>query len=67
MSKRHIFFQMNPCKMHALKLFDLIKLKNAMVMFKAYNNMLHVNLQTLFVRVEPIFRTRNVNILISGC
>ena len=30
-------------------------------MFKAYNNMLPVNLQKLFVRVEPIRRTRNVN------
>ena len=48
-------------KMHALKLFDLIKLKTAVVMFKAYNNMLPVNLQKLFVRVEPIRRTRNVN------
>ena len=48
-------------KMHALKLFDLIKLKTAAVMFKAYNNMLPVNLQKLFVRVEPIHRTRHVN------
>ena len=48
-------------KMHALKLFDLIKLNTAVVMFKAYNNMLPVNLQKLFVRVEPIRRTRNVN------
>ena len=47
--------------MHALKLFDLIKLKTPVVMFKAYNNMLPVNLQKLFVRVEPIRRTRNVN------
>ena len=47
--------------MHALKLYDLIKLKTAVVMFKAYNNMLPVNLQKLFVRVEPIRRTRNVN------
>ena len=47
--------------MHALKLFDLIKLKTAVVMFKAYNNMLPVNPQTLFVRVEPIRRTRHVN------
>ena len=48
--------------MHALKLFDLIKLKTAVVMFKAYNNMLPENIQKLFVRVEPIRRTRNVNI-----
>ena len=47
--------------MHALKLFDLIKLKTAVVMFKAYNTMLPVNLQKLFVRVEPIRRTRHVN------
>ena len=50
--------------MHALKLFDLIKLKTAVVMFKAYNNMLPVKLQKLFVRVEPIRRTRNVNIFV---
>ena len=31
-------------------------------MFKSYNNVLAVNLHTLFVRVEPIRRTRNVNI-----
>ena len=37
-------------KMHALKLFDLIKLKTAVVMFKAYNNMLPVNLQKLSKR-----------------
>ena len=30
-------------------------------MFKAYNTMLPVNLQKLFVRVEPIRRTRHVN------
>ena len=48
-------------KMHALKLLDLIKLNTAVVMFKAYNNMLPVNLQKLFVRVEPIRRTRHVN------
>ena len=48
-------------KMHALKLFDLIKLKTAVVMFKAYNTMLPVNLQKLFVRVKPIRRTRHVN------
>ena len=48
-------------KMHALKLFDLIKLKTAVVMFKAYNTMLPVNLQKLFVHVEPIRRTRHVN------
>ena len=36
-------------KMHALKLFDLIKLKTAVVMFKAYNTMLPVNFQKLFV------------------
>ena len=48
-------------KMHALKLFDLIKLKTAVVMFKVYNTMLHVNLQKLFVRVEPFRRTRHVN------
>ena len=47
--------------MHALKLFDLIKLKTAVVMFKAYNNMLPVNLQKLCVSVEPIRRTRHVN------
>ena len=47
--------------MHALKLLDLIKLNTAVVMFKAYNNMLPVNLQKLFVRVEPIRRTRHVN------
>ena len=49
--------------MHALQLFDLIKLKTAVVglMFKAYNTMLPVNLQKLFVRVEPIRRTRHVN------
>ena len=47
--------------MHALKLFDLIKLKTAVVMFKAYNTMLPVNLQKLFVRVEPIRRPRHVN------
>ena len=47
--------------MHALKLFDLIELKTAVVMFKAYNTMLPVNLQKLFVRVEPIRRTRHVN------
>ena len=47
--------------MHASKLFDLIKLKTAVVMFKAYNNMLPVNLQKLFVRVEPIRRTRHIN------
>ena len=34
-------------KMHALKLFDLIKLKTAVVMFKACNTMLPVNLQKL--------------------
>ena len=44
--------------MHALKFFDLIKLKTAVVMFKAYNTMLPINLQKLFVRVEPIRRTR---------
>ena len=44
--------------MHALKLFDL---KTAVVMFKAYNTMLPVNLQKLFVRVEPIRRTIHVN------
>ena len=30
-------------------------------MFKAYNTMFPVNSQKLFVRVEPIRRTRNVN------
>ena len=30
-------------------------------MFKVYNNMLPVNLQKLFVRVEPTRMTRNVN------
>ena len=47
--------------MHALKFFDLIKLKTAVVMFKAYNTMLPINLQKSFVRVEPIRRTRHVN------
>ena len=31
-------------KMHALKSFDLINLKTAVVMYKTYNNMLPVNL-----------------------
>ena len=48
-------------KMHALKLFDLIKLKTAVVMFKVYTNMLPVNLHKVFGRVEPIRRTRHVN------
>ena len=47
--------------MNDLKLLDLIKLNTAVVIFKAYNNMLPVNLQKLFVRVEPIRRTRHVN------
>ena len=47
--------------MHSLKLFDLIKLNTAVVIFKAYHSMLPVNMQTLFVRVEPIRRTRHVN------
>ena len=38
-------------KMHALKSFDLIHLKTAVVMHKAYNNMLPVNLQILFVHL----------------
>ena len=53
-------------KMHGLKLFDLIRLNTAVVLSKAYNNMLPVNQQKLFVRVEPIRGTRNVNILKEG-
>ena len=49
-------------KMHALKLFDLMKLKTTVVMFnKAYNHVLPMNLHKLFVCVEPIRRTRHVN------
>ena len=48
-------------KIHALKWLDLIKLKTALVMFKAWHNTLPVTLQNLFVRVEPIRRTRHVN------
>ena len=48
-------------KMHALKSFDLINLKTAVVMYKAYNNMLPVNLQNLFVHFVAIRKTRHVN------
>ena len=47
--------------MHALKLFELINLKTAVVMYKAYNNMLLVNLQKLFVHFVAIRKTRHVN------
>ena len=49
-------------KMHALKSFDLINLKTAVVMYKAYNNILPVNLQKLFVHFVAIRKTRHVNI-----
>ena len=48
-------------KMHALKSFDLINLKTAVVMYKAYNNMLPVNLPKLFVHSVAIRKTRHVN------
>ena len=52
--------------MHALKSFDLSNLKTAVVMYKAYNNMLPVNLQKLFVHFVAFRKTRNVNIYKEG-
>ena len=48
-------------KMHALKSFDLINLKTAVVMYKAYNNMLPVKLQKFVVHFVAIRKTRHVN------
>ena len=49
----------------ALEWFDVIKLKTAVTMYQTYslyNNVLHVNLQAYFVRVEPVRISRHVDV-----
>ena len=42
---------------HILKLPDMLKLKTAEVMYKAFNNSLPNNIQKLFILYDPIYMT----------
>ena len=47
-------------ELHVLKLHDLIELRTAMIMYKAYTGCLPVNLQTMFrMSSQNIHNTRN--------
>ena len=43
---------------HILKLPDVVKLKTAIIMFKAFHNLLPVNVQQLFSIYESAYTTR---------
>ena len=40
--------------MNSLKLQDLVYLKTAVIMYKAFNNLLPRNVQTIFVKVKSV-------------
>ena len=50
------------CILYILKVPDIVELKTAVIMYKAYNSSLPMNLQKLFILYDSIYLTRQCSI-----